>query len=148
MSEIFQITSFVTSIIAILGVLTAGFYWKGVIDTQIKRVLTLPEVVSDLKMKMDVIWKLFVEQLLDGKPNLAQRGSGFKLTEEGEKAMEDIAHVIEEIRKERPNLEASDVLVIVSQKIGMAELNKIAHKNGHSTREYLAMLTIKLGIEI
>jgi len=148
MNTAFQIMSFILGLLSILGIIGAAFYWKGSVDSLLKRVCVLPDDVANLKMKMDVIWKLFVEQVLDGKPNLAQRGSGFKLTAEGEEAMVDIAHVIADVKKERPNLEPSDVLTIVTQKIGMVELEKIAHKNGHSTREYLAMLTIKLGIEI
>jgi len=143
-----NVFSLIASIVAVLVVVFGIAYWKGNIDQKIKQVSPLPELVMQLKMKMDVLWSLFVEQTLSRNPNLANHGSSYKLTDHGEKCLEDVKHIIEEVKREYPNLDASDVLTIIAQKIGMAELAELASKNGCSPSEYMAMLTVKLGVEI
>lgn len=138
----------IASILAVLGVIFGIAYWKGVVDTKIKQVSDIPGTVTQLKLKVDVIWQLFVEQVLERSPRLANRGSRFVLTPEGEKCLEEITNIIEEVCAAAPQVDSSDALTIIAQRIGMAQLREIASKNGCTPAEYMAILTIKLGVEI
>lgn len=147
MSEFLSFVSLITSLIALLGVVGGAFYWKGKIDARMCSLEPLPVMVQTHNTKIDVLWALFVDSTLEGG-KFAVRGSGYKLTEDGEKCVGDIAHIIQEVKDNNPKMAASDVLTLVAQRIGMAELQKLAKKNGCTSAQYLAILTIKLGIEI
>lgn len=147
MDSLLIFISLITSIIALLGAVGSVFYWKGKMDTRMCDLDPIPAMVQTHNTKIDVLWALFVDSTLEGG-KFAVRGSGYKLTEDGEKCVGDIAHIIQEVKDNNPKMAASDVLTLVAQRIGMAELQKLAKKNGCTSAQYLAILTIKLGIEI
>lgn len=149
MEQSLVIISLVTSLIAIISAIGGMFYWKGKIDVRMCTLEPLPGMVQTHGTKIDVLWALFVDQTLEGGGGrLAVRGSGYKLTEEGEKCAMEIADILKKVQDENPNMGASDVLTIVAQEVGMEELRKLANKNGCTSAEYLSVLTVKLGIEI
>jgi hypothetical protein len=138
----------VASSIAVVLFIFGIAYWKGRVDGFLKSCTNLPERTSSLEMKMDVLWALFVDNVLESRPNLANRGSGYKLTPESEEYLKEIQHVIDDVKKEKPALSPSDTLTIVAQRVGMLELQKIAKKNGCTLSEYFSILTIKLGVNV
>jgi hypothetical protein len=143
-----SIISSIVGLISIGGVLYTIAYWKGKTDKTLTDVCSLPARTSSLETKMDILWALFVDNILEKRPNLAKRGSGYKLTDMSEECLKDIRHVIVQVKKEKPTLSPSDTLTIVAQRVGMLELQKIAEKNGCTLSEYFSILTIKLGVSI
>lgn len=149
MNDVLLVLSIIISLIALIGSIGGIFYWKGKVDTHLCNLQEIPAKVQQHSTKIDVLWALFVEQTLEGGGGrLAVRGSGYKLTEEGEKCAMEIADILKKVQDENPNMGASDVLTIVAQEVGMEELRKLANKNGCTSAEYLSVLTVKLGIEI
>jgi hypothetical protein len=143
-----SLIAIILGVISILGVIGGLAYWKGTVDSVIKANKGVPEKVAGLEMKMDVIWSLFVDQTLEKQPHLARRGSGYKLTPEGEECIKGMEEVISLVKKEHPDISPSDALIFVSQKMGMLEMQKIAHEAGCTLSEFYSLLTIKLGVTV
>ena len=98
---------------------------------------------------MDIVFPLMMDQTLSGKPHLAKRGSGYKLTPEADKMLGTaVDKIIDEIKVANPDLGPSDVLIVLSQRIGMDEIQKISHDSGLSVCEVFSILTLKLGVVI
>ena len=148
MSDILTVVSVVVGIISIGGVLYTIAYWKGKADTTLKNVCDLPERTKALELKVDVLWSLFVDQVLGGKPALAQRGSGYKLSEKGVACVKEFDEVIEVIKRENGNMTPSDVMTVVLQRIGLQRVMEVAHKHECTTAEILSLLTIRVGIKV
>jgi hypothetical protein len=134
----------ILSIITLIGIIGSAFYWKATIDNLMKCTKDVPGRTVILETKMDIIWQLCVDQNLATKPHLAKRGSGYKLTEEGEKIISTLADKIAKLQKEYPDIKPSDILVVVSKEIGMEELQRIGHETGCSMADLMSLLTVKL----
>jgi hypothetical protein len=140
-----SVISIVSSLIAVALFVFAIAYWKGKVDLFIKSCVDIPNRTSSLEFKMDVLWPLFVENVLEGKPSLVQRGSGFILTSKSEVCLKEIQSVIDSVLASRISLSPSDVLTAIVKTVGVEKMRELAAKNDCTLSEFLSILTVKLG---
>lgn len=148
MPDVSTLVAIVVGVIAIIAPIASGFYWKGQTDASLKACKDLPSKTQALQDKMDILWKIFVEQTLKGAPNLAEHHSPYKLTAEGEQCLAKLDGAIGSIMLEHTCINPSDVLILLSNKIGQAEFDTVVENSGCTRAEFYSVLTIKLGINL
>ncbi len=129
--------------------------WKGRVDKVLEDCSschkTIPQTVTELNTKMDLVWKLVAAQILEYNPHLAKRDSPFKLTERGKQCLIPLQPVIVEMKHKAPcysGLGASDVLLELSNRVPLDKLYVIANAQGCTPAQLLAMATIEMGIQV
>jgi len=149
-NEVLAIPSFIIALVALLSVVYAVAYWRAKVDKQLQdyyKANILDRLVKSETM-LEMLWKLFSEQVLSNRPNLASRGSKFQLEEDGRKAVEDVKALIDQFTNPGMEIKAEMVLLDLPRQIGIEKLRRVAVKHSMTLGELLAIVSIELGIDI
>lgn len=150
MEPIVSIAGLVTGILALAGVVYAFGFWRGKVDKQLSDLskANVPERIVKMETKMEVLWTLFTEQTLANCPNLAMRGSAFKLTEDAKNAIEEVKELLPPSNPGLEKLTSEHMLIDLPNAIGMDNLKGIADKHNMTLGELLSIISLELGIDI
>lgn len=110
----------------------------------------LPGRMANMEAKLEILWLAFADQNLSNRPDLANRGSGYKLTEAGKDAVSEIMGLVyQQESNNSNNINRLDQLLLeVPQTVGIDKIKEIAGKHNMRLGELLAVLSIELGIDV
>ncbi len=151
MNDILQIATFIAAVIALAGVVYAFAFWRSKVDTQLS-VLSkenIGERLVKIETKQEVMWTAFMEQVLTNRPNLAVRGSAFKLTDDAMKAVGEVQQLLpHNPGTNTTKVNSEHILIDLPNSIGLDRLKAIAEKHLMTLGELLAIISVELGIDI
>jgi len=153
MNDIFGIVGSVAGLISLAGVVYAFAFWRGKVDTQLSDLSkeNIGKRLVAIETKQEVMWTVFIEQVLTNRPNLAMRGSAFKLTEDAKKAVEEVQQLLPPHNPgpgTNTKMTSEQVLIDLPKEIGLDNLVAIAGRHKMTLGELLAIISIELGIDI
>lgn len=143
MTDGMGIATFIMAGISLAGVIYAFAFWRGKVDNQLKGLNTMPDRMTKMETKCEVIWAAFVDQTLAKNSGLAHRGSEYELTENAIKAVSEVKHHLE---ADNPGIEllAEQVLYDIPHRLGIVKLKAIAERHEMTLAELLAILSVDL----
>jgi len=147
---IISVASFIVAFISFMGVVYGFAIWRGGVDKQLSLYSEghLLDRTTSIETKIDVLWQIFTEQTLSNRPDLATRGSSFKLTDDAKMAVEAVKAIIPDINPGFGDGVAETVLVELPHRIGMDKVKGIAETHGMTLGELLAIISVELGLDL
>lgn len=150
MNGALQIVSLIAGLISLAGVIYAFAFWRGRVDNQLSD-LSKANIIGRLAKiegKQELMWNVFTEQVLTHRPNLATRGSAFKLTDDAMKAIEEVKQILPESNPGIEPVTSEHILIELPKQIGLDKLKDIANSHDMTLGELLAIMSVELGIDI
>lgn len=150
MNNVLQIITFIAAVISLAGVLYAFAFWRGKVDRQLSDLsqANLIERLVKIEAKQEVQWTVFTELVLSNRPNLAMRGSKFKLTNDAMKAVEEVKQILPDCNPGGGQVTSEQILIDLPRRIGLDNLKAIADRHNMTLGELLAIISIELGVDI
>ncbi len=147
MEHIASIAGAISGITALIGVIYMLAYWRGKVDAQLnsqsKTFQDYP--LGEMWTMVKTLWEIYVVEALHHRPDLAQRGSGFKLKKEGEDLISDhMRTLLEDIPRNPFNSEYIATGYMVVKHIGLDIINEMAEQKKLSVQEAIAILSCYL----
>ncbi len=139
-----EILSILALIISLAGALYSVAYWRGKVDKELKDYseAKIPDRLTKIESKFELVWAAFTEQVLSDRPHLATHSSPYKLTAQAELATEDVMFCLDNL--ENHTTTSDKVLVNLPAKLGIDKLKQIATKHQLTLGELLAVISYKL----
>lgn len=161
MVGVLEVAVAVTSLVISIGTILSGIIflgsWKRKVDAAVEIetecAKVVPPAVQDLKTKMDWVYQLQMAEVLERQrvavqdESLTERHSPMVATNRGKKCIEKIKPLIEELQT-KPNLNPSDVVTVIHNRLGMDAFTQMARDAGCSPQELLALITLELGFKL
>ncbi len=139
-----SIVGAISGIISLLGMVYLFGVWRGKIDSSVKE---LKEVVknyppAEMWTMAKTLWDIYVVDALQHRPDLAERGSSFKLKKEGEDLIpEDMKPLLDRIPRNPYNSDGVSSGYLVAKYIGLDLISKMAQEKNLSVQEAIAILS-------
>lgn len=152
MNEVMSVAGFAAGLISLASIVYAFAFWRGRVDKQLSDLseAKIPERLVKIETKQEVLWTVFSEQILTSRPNLAMRGSKFKLTDDAMKAIEEVKQILPEYNPSSAgnSVSSEQILIDLPKMIGIDNLKEIAGRHSMTLGELLAIISVELGIDI
>ena len=147
MQEIAAIIGAVSGIISLLTIVYLVGFWKGKIDTKLGNVCQSLQKypLEETAVMTKTLWDIYVVDALRSRPDLAERGSAYRLKKEGEELIPDhIKALLDRIPHNPLNNEALATGYLVVKHIGLGHIGKMAEEKNLSVQEAIAVLSTYL----
>ena len=147
MENILSIVGAISGIISLLGIVYFFGVWRGRVDSAVKE---LKEVIknyppAEMWTMAKTLWDIYIVDALHHRPDLAERGSAFKLLPEGEELIpDDLKLLLDSIPSNPLNSEGISSGYLVVKYIGLEPLSKMAQEKKLSVQEAIAILSCYL----
>lgn len=150
MNDILAVVGTIAGLLSLAGVVYAFGFWRGKVDKQLSDLKDahIPKRLDKMEAKQEVLWTVFTEQVLSNRPNLAMKGSQFKLTGEAMKAIEEVNGLIADHNPGATKVTSEHILCDLPAEIGLENLKDIAERHSMTLGELLAIISVALGIDI
>ncbi len=146
MENLASIVGAITGCISLLGLAYIFGVWRGRVDSSLKMIAELLKNYPPAESwrMIQTVWEIYVVEALHNRPDLAQRGSGFKLLQEGEDLIpENLKTLLEHIPK-NPHKDDVATGYLVVQVLGLEPISKLAEEKHLSVQEAIAILSTYL----
>lgn len=149
--EVASIIGVISGCLSLVGIIYMLGYWKGQVDSKLRdmqQVMTAYPLV-ELSLMTKTLWDIYVVDALRSRPDLAERGSEYKLKKEAHDLIP--AHLKEALdniplNPHNQNAIASGWLVV--KHLGMAPITTMAEQQKLSVQEAIAILSCYLDTHI
>jgi len=148
MEDVKWIVGSVSGCISLVGMVYFLGVWRGQISSSVK---DLKEVVknyppAEMWTMTKTLWDIYVVEALHHRPDLAERGSAFKLKKEGEDLIPDNMKALLDRFPHNPGLhnEAIATGYLVVKYIGLDLIGEMAKEKQLSVQEAIAILSCYL----
>jgi len=140
----------ITGSVSIIAVIYFVGVWRGQVDSDRKyfreRFDKLPCVTdyppAEIHTMVKTLWEVYVLDALHKRPDLASRGSKFKLKPEGERLIPEEVKV--ELLKVAPELKNKEDIAsgfLVVETLGIGSIEALSKRNKLSVQETIAILS-------
>ncbi|MBA7667986.1 hypothetical protein ES703_76088 [subsurface metagenome] len=150
MENIASIVGAVTGCISLLGIAYLFGVWRGKVDSAVKELKDIIKNYPPAEMwtMTKTLWDIYVVEALHRRPDLAERGSRFKLKKEGEDLIPDHMKALLDRIPHNPynpyNSEAIATGYLIVKHIGLDIINEMAEQKKLSVQEAIAILSCYL----
>jgi len=147
MQNIAAIIGAVSGSLSLIGLVYFFGVWRGKVDSQLNNVAKCFQDYPPAEMwtMAKTLWDVYVMDALRHRPDLAERGSGFKLKKEGEDLIPDyILPLLDRIPRNPGMREDIATGYLVVKHIGLEMVSKMAEEKKVSIQEAIALLSAYL----
>ncbi|MDD5510510.1 MAG: hypothetical protein PHI12_06865 [Dehalococcoidales bacterium] len=142
-----EITGVISLSFTALGFIYIFGFWRGQVDSDRKFFRECMNNYPPAKMytMVETLWNVYVLDALHHRPDLAARGSGFKLKPQGESLVPDnvktmLAKMPDELKNHEDIVNGYTVVTY----LGLATIETVAREKGLSLQETIAILSTYL----
>jgi len=147
MLDIASIVGAVSGCLSLLGIVYLFGVWRGKVDSALNELKNCIKNYPPAEMwtMTKTLWDIYVISALHHRPDLAERGSSFKLKKAGENLIpEYIKPLLERIPHNPLNSEAIATGYLVVKYIGLDLIGKMAEDKQLNVQEAIAILSCYL----
>ena len=147
MENIASIVGAVSGCISLLGIVYLFGVWRGKIDSAVNELKDIIKSYPPAEMwtMTKTLWDIYVVEALHHRPDLAERGSGFKLKKEGEDLIPDyMLSLLDRIPRNPGMREDIATGYLVVKHIGLEMVSQMAEERKVSIQEVIALLSCYL----
>ena len=150
-NNIASIIGAVSGSISLIGIVYMLGVWRGKVDSQLNNVAKCFQDYPPAEMwtMAKTLWDIYVVDALQHRPDLAERGSAFRLKKEGEDLIpEDMKALLDGIPR-NPGLNNEEIATgyLVVKYIGLELISKMAQEKQLSVQEAIALLSCYLDVK-
>ena len=143
METIVSIVGLVTGILSIAGVVYVLGVWKGRFETKLLNLQKANEDYppAEIALMTKTLWDIVVVDALRSRPDLAERGSGYRLKKEGEDLIptdlrDELSSLVLSSRSAKVSVTGWELVKV----LGMERVQNFAEEKGLSVQEAIAVL--------
>ncbi|GAI60066.1 unnamed protein product [marine sediment metagenome] len=143
MLDIAGIVGAVSGSLSLLGIVYLFGVWRGKVDSALNELKNYPP--AEMWTMTKTLWDIYVVEALHHRPDLAERGSSFKLKKEGEDLIpEYMKPLLKRIPRNPLNSEGIASGYLVVKHIGLELIGKMAEDKQLNVQEAIAILSCYL----
>ncbi|MBA7691879.1 hypothetical protein ES703_100434 [subsurface metagenome] len=150
MEQIAGIVGAISGCISLAAIVYFLGVWRGKIDSSVKELQEATKNYPPAEMwtMTKTLWEIYVVEALHHRPDLAERGSGFKLKKEGEDLIPDHMKALLDRIPQNPSFNNEELATgyLVVKYIGLDAIGKMAEEVQLSTQEAIAILSCYLDV--
>ena len=146
MENLASIVGAITGCISLLGLVYVFGVWRGRVDSSLKVITDILKSYPPGEMwrMTQTLWEIYVVEALHNRPDLAQRGSGFKLKKEGQDLIPDSMKSLLEHIPHNPHKDDISTGYLVVEVLGLEPIREMAEEKHLSVQEAIAILSTYL----
>ena len=144
MQDIFAIIGAVSGIASLLAIIYLVGVWKSRVDTNLGNIIQSMQKypLEQTALMAKTLWEIYVVDALQHRPDLAERGSGFRLKQEGKDIIPDyMLTLLKRVPRNPLNSEQVATGYLVVKHIGLDIINKMAEEKELTVQESIAILS-------